>query len=344
MSTPTIARLKLVRDDARKRVDVLVDGQLFTAYIYPDSVMKPVLYPVVTAGGHRVTRGFPMDRVAGERVDHPHHVGIWLNYGNVNGLDFWNHSEAIPAERKHKFGTIRHRAIVDAHEDGSTAFLAVSADWLRPDGSMLIAERTDFRFSADGTDRIIDRTTTLTAVDGDVIFKDDKEGMIAIRVARGLEQPASKPEIFTDSEGRPTAVPVLNNDGVTGRYFSSEGPEGDDVWGTRGRWMTLAGRLGAEEVSVIMVDHPTNPGYPTYWHARGYGLYAANPLGQAALSDGKDVLNFNLKQGTSVRFQYRFVIHSGHRPGNEDIANRYAAFGSFMHVSYSIGGYHGSRQ
>jgi len=328
MNSVNMAPLKLVRDDGGQRVDVLVNGTLFTAYIYPNNIMKPVLYPVVTAGGHRVTRGFPLERVAGERVDHPHHVGIWLNYGNVNGLDFWNHSKAIPADRKHRFGTIRHRDILDAHEDGSAAFLAISADWLRPDGSQLIDERTDFRFSASATDRIIDRTTTLTAVEEDVIFKDDKEGMIAIRVARGLEHPASQPEIFTDSEGCPTAVPLLNNDGVTGRYFSSEGPEGDDVWGTRARWMTLAGHLGTEEVSVIMIDHPANPGYPTYWHARGYGLYAANPLGQAALSGGKDVLNFTLKRGTSVRFQYRFVIHSGPRPGNEDIAGRFAAFGS----------------
>lgn len=329
MHTPSMAHVKLVRDDVCKRVEVLVDGQLFTAYTYLDSIMKPVLYPVVTAGGHLVTRGFPLKRVAGERVDHPHHVGIWLNYGNVNGLDFWNHSEVIQADQKHKFGTIRHRAIVDAREDGSTAFLAVAADWLRPDGSLLIAERTEFRFSASATDRIIDRTTTLTAVTEDILFKDDKEGMIAIRVAHGLEQPASQPEIFTDSEGRPAAVPVLNNDGVTGCYFSSEGLEGDDVWGTRGRWMNLAGRLDEEEVSVIMVDHPTNPGYPTYWHARGYGLYAANPLGQAAMSGGKDVLNFTLKQGASVRFQYRIVIHSGVRPGNADIASCYAAFGSF---------------
>lgn len=62
-----MAGLKLVRNDNEKRVDVLVDGKLFTAYIYPDSIMKPVLYPVVTAGGHRVTRGFPLDHVAGER-------------------------------------------------------------------------------------------------------------------------------------------------------------------------------------------------------------------------------------------------------------------------------------
>lgn len=321
-------RLKLVRDDSEKRVDVLVDGQLFTAYIYPDTIMKPVLYPVVTAGGNRVTRSFPLDGVAGERVDHPHHVGIWLNYGHVNGLDFWNHSEAIPADQKHKFGTIRHRAIVDARENGTTAFLAVAADWLKPDGSLLLAERTEFRFAAAGIDRIIDRTTTLTAAAEEVLFKDDKEGTVAIRVARGLEQPTSQPDIFTDATGRPTAVPVLNNDGVTGRYFSSEGPEGDEVWGTRGRWMNLAGRLGDEDVSVIMIDHPANPGYPTYWHARGYGLFAANPLGQAAMSGGKETLNFTLKQGASVRFQYRFVIHSGARPGNADIASRYAVFGT----------------
>jgi hypothetical protein len=250
-----------------------------------------------------------------------------MNYGNVNGLDFWNHSEAIPTDQKHKFGTIRHRDIIDAHEEGALAFLTVTTDWLKPDGSRVLAERTEFRFAASDKDRIIDRTTILTAQDEDVLFKDDKEGMIAIRVARALEHPASQPEIFTDSEGRPTSVPVLNNDGVTGRYFSSEGPEGDDVWGTRGRWMNLAGHLDTEEVSVLIVDHPANPGYPTYWHARGYGLYAANPLGQAALSHGKDVLNFNLKQGSSVTFQYRFVIHSGSKPTNEAISDCYATFG-----------------
>lgn len=328
MASQPAPRLSLVRNDAGKRVDVLADGELFTAYIYPDMVMKPVLYPVVTCGGHRVTRGFPLDPVAGERVDHPHHIGIWLNYGNVNGLDFWNHSEAVPPARKHEFGTIRHRAILDMREDGATALLAVAADWRKPDGRVLLTERTDFRFAASATDRIIDRTTTLTAADGDVLFRDDKEGLIAIRVARAIEQPASAPAIFTDASGLVTAVPTLQNDGVTGRYFSSEGPEGDDVWGTRARWVTLAGRLQGEDVAVILIDHPANPGYPTYWHARGYGLFAANPLGQAAMSGGRETMNCTLRNGAALRFQYRFVIHSGHRPSNAEIAVRYAAFGN----------------
>ena len=71
----------------------------------------------------------------------------------------------------------------------------------------------------------------------------------------------------------------MDNTGVNGVYLTSEGTKGAAVWGTRGRWCTLSGTVGAEPVSIAILDHPQNPGHPTYWHARGYGLFAANPLG-----------------------------------------------------------------
>ena len=83
--------------EAERRVDVTIDGQPFTAYVWPTSLKKPVLYPIRTAKGTLVTRGFPLDPRPGERVDHPHHVGLWFNYGDVNGIDFWNNSDAIAA-------------------------------------------------------------------------------------------------------------------------------------------------------------------------------------------------------------------------------------------------------
>jgi hypothetical protein len=94
-------------------------------------------------------------------------------------------------------------------------------------------------------------------------------------------------------------------------YRSSEGIEGDDVWGTRGKWMNLSGIIDGENISVAILDHPDNIGYPTYWHARGYGLYAANPLGQKAMSDGKEELNFELPAGESVTFKHRVIVYSG---------------------------------
>src|SRR5882757_1995727 len=79
--------VKFVTDEKGKKVDVMIGGKLFTSYIYPDDLDKPVLYPVYTSKGTVITRGFPRDPRPGERVDHPHHVGIWFNYGDVNGLD-----------------------------------------------------------------------------------------------------------------------------------------------------------------------------------------------------------------------------------------------------------------
>ena len=108
------ARVDVVRKDAERRVDVLVDGKPFTSYIWPTTLKKPVLFPIRTARGTLVTRGFPLEPRPGERVDHPHHVGLWFNYGDVNGIDFWNNSDAIPVADRHKMGTIVHRDISNA--------------------------------------------------------------------------------------------------------------------------------------------------------------------------------------------------------------------------------------
>lgn len=301
----------LVRNDADRKVEVLINGELFTAYLYPESIAKPVLYPIKSAQGNDLTRGFPLDPRPGERVDHPHHIGLWFNYGDVNGLDFWNNSGAIPADKKSGYGSIVHTEILGTKESREGAELEVAADWIAQDGRILLKETTRFIFSSVGEKRFIDRITTLKAHGQDVSFTDNKEGMLGIRVARELEHPSDKPELFTDAKGIATTVPTLNNEGVTGLYRSSEGIEGDEVWGTRGKWVNLSGEIKGEKVSMAIVDHPKNPGYPTYWHARGYGLFAANTLGQKALSNGKEELNFKLKDGESVTFRYRIVVNSG---------------------------------
>jgi hypothetical protein len=255
-----------------------------------------------------------MDPAPGERVDHPHHVGLWFNYGDVNGLDFWNNSDAIPAKDAPKMGTILHRKIRKTENGKGVGALEVTTEWVNNAGKALLREDTRFEFRASRDGRAIDRITTLTALDEPVRFDDNKEGVIGLRVTRALEQPADKPEIFTDAQGRPTPVAVLNNEGVTGKYRSSEGKEGDAVWGTRGRWTTLSGVVQGESVTVAMLDHPKNVGYPTYWHARGYGLFAANPLGQKALSNGKETLNFKLAPGQSTTFRHRILIGGASTP------------------------------
>jgi Family of unknown function (DUF6807)/3-keto-disaccharide hydrolase len=300
---------QVIANEAARRVDITIDGKPFTSYIWPDTIKKPVLYPIRTASGTLVTRGFPLDPRPGERVDHPHHIGLWFNHGDVNGLDFWNNSDDIPADRAPKMGTIRHKRIVDV-KSGDRGELAVEMDWLQPDGTPLLREQTRFMFSGTGAARTIDRITTLTALDKRVVFTDNKEGTFGMRVTRALEQPADKPEVFTDASGKATKVAVLDNKGVTGEYTSSEGLKGDAVWGTRGRWCMLTGKIDAEPVTIAILDHPSNPNAPTYWHARGYGLFAANPLGRKVFKSDQPELTLTLEPGKSVTYRFRVAIRN----------------------------------
>jgi len=295
-------------NDTEKKIDVKIDGKLFTAYIYPDNVKKPVLWPIISQAGNMLTRSYPMINKEGDRTDHPHHVGVWLNYGDVNGLDFWNNSEAISPEKRDQYGSIYHRSIEKVESGKGNATLITTADWKSPDNTIMLEEQTSFNFIVQENVRIIDRITTLKTGIYEVKFTDNKEGMFAIRVARELELPSESPTELMDARGNVTRVEKMDNQFVKGNYRSADGVEGKEVWGTRSRWMKLSSEIKGETVALIIIDHPSNVGYPTYWHARDYGLFAANTLGQSIFSDGKNVLNFSMKKGESVIFKYRLVV------------------------------------
>ena len=316
----------LVDLPASKKVEVRYDGKLFTAYCYFDSTEKPVLFPIKTTSGVTITRGYPIVPRPGERTDHPHHVGLWLNYESVNGLDFWNNSDAITPEKKPHYGSIRHLKVVSKESKKDKARLETSSQWVDQTGKVLLDETTLFVFMKSGNDYIIDRVSTLEAKVPEVVFKDVKDGMLAIRVSRQLEQPSKENSKYVDAHGNVTTVPPSDVP-VTGLYANQEGVTGDNVWGKRSKWASLSGKQDGEEVSVIIIDHPKNPGYPTYWHARGYGLFAANPLGQKVFSEGKEELNMVLSQGQKAVFRYRIIIHSGSAMAAEAINKHADIFG-----------------
>lgn len=308
IKTSDAAHIQVVNNTASHEVQITIDNEPFTTLLYSDSLAKPVLFPIYAPGNIVVTRGFPLAPRAGESPDHPHHEGLWLNYENVNGLDFWNNSYAIPATKKNGYGAIK-KTTITAADGGETGALTYTASWVNNKQQTLLKETTRFVFSTSGSARIIDRITTLTAKET-VHFPDAKDGLLGLRVARELELPSSKPAAFTDAHGNITTVAPATAS-ANGNYLTSEGKQGDDAWSTRGKWCLLYGQKNNAPVSIAIIDHPKNPGYPTYWHARGYGLFAANPLGQKIFSNGKDSLEFSLRSGESVTFRYRIIIAAG---------------------------------
>ncbi|MDR2234177.1 MAG: PmoA family protein [Tannerella sp.] len=302
----------LVNDEAGQKVDVKMNGQLFTSYIYPSDFEKQCLYPIRTAKGTLITRGFPRDPRPFEQVDHPHHVGSWLNYGDVNGLDFWNNSYNIPADKKHLYGWIHHKKIVSMENGAKSAKLSVEAEWTDINGKGLLKEETTYEFIDEGDMRKIKRTTKLTSLTDTVVFGDNKEGMIAIRMDRAFEEPSTRPQTFTDAQGNATTVRSVNNEGKNGVYRNSEGNEkesGDNgVWGKPAKWVSLSADLSGEKVTVAIVDNKNNPGFPGYSHARGYGLFAHNDFGAQAYNPAAPKRVTTLLRGQSITFNHLIIV------------------------------------
>ncbi len=304
-------KIEFIKNPSDNRIDVKIDGKLFTSYCWPDNVFKPILYPVFTSAGTEITRGFPIKPKTGERVDHPHQTGMWLTYGDVNGSDFWGNGSKGLGEQNDNGGVIKHIKIDELSGGIGEGYIVTVESWTDKSGKELLAERTEYHFIAKGSTWIIDRVTTLTAGDKEVLMPDTKEGMFGIRVARQLELPSEGDITLYSADGHLTKVKEMSNEGISGDYRSSEGVTGLGVWGTRAKWMDLFGKIGDEKISLVICDHPKNPCYPTYWHARGYGLFSANPFGWNDFTNGKEQLNYSIPAGQSITFRYRVIISSG---------------------------------
>lgn len=298
-------KVEFKNDENGKKVEVFVGGKLFTAYIYPDNMEKQSLYPIMSASGKFITRGYPLNPRPFERVDHPHHVGLWFNFGDVNGLDFWNNSFAIKPEDKPKYGTVKFRKIVS--ENPANGMLVASSEWVDVSNKVLLNEEATFVFEGTDNFRSIERITKLTAKQL-VTFTENKEGLIGLRVDRAFEEPATKAEKFLDANGIVTEVPVMNNEGVNGVYRNAEGVKGGDVWSKRSPWVALRGVKDGETITIAILDNKANPNYPAWSHARGYGLFAANNLGGRIFDKNALEVKIVLKPGESITFKHKIVI------------------------------------
>lgn len=312
--------VKLIQAKTENRIDVFAGQLPFTSFLYPDTLEKPVLYPIYDAGQTLVTRGFPIRPRPGEPEDHPHHLGLWLTYENVNGIDFWNNSYAIPAEKKSQYGWIKTDHILEV-TSGSPGVLRYHANWVNQQNHVLMEETTRFTFSANDSQRMIDRFTELIA-DTAISLEDAKDGLLGLRLTHELQIPSSVSQQFTDNKGNTTRV--VPDSVANGNYLTSEGKKGDSAWSTRASWCKVFGKIGTDSVSIIIFDDAANPNYPTFWHARGYGLFAANPLGEKIFTNGKSSLNLKLRKGELLRFHYRILIQNGKTTPDPIYLNRLA--------------------
>jgi Methane oxygenase PmoA len=283
---PLAAQVKITQGTDRILVDI--DGKPFTAFFIGADNAKPYMHPLRTASGKIVTRSYPMETVEGEAKDHPHHRGLWFTHGDVNKLDFWGNEKSQKGSVSGGKGFVVTKKVVALKSGKKSGSLAVNFDWQDEKGKKLLTESRIVTFYSHSTERIMDFDIKLTAVEA-VSFNDTKEGTFAIRLATSLEEKHS------------------------GKMTNAEGRQGEkQVWGKRSPWVDYAGTLDGEAVGIAILDHPANPRFPTYWHSRSYGLFAANPFGVRDFENDKSKDGkFEIAAGQTVRFRYRVIIHPG---------------------------------
>ena len=250
---------------------------------------KPVLYPIIGPGGIPMTRNHPMKQdIPGEADDHPHHKSLWFAHGDVNGVSFWHEKGSIEVDPAKP-------VIVKQAADGKPCSISFHTLWKAPGGRIVCTDDTTISFVEVSGGLAIDWDTTVHASHGELTFGDTKEGTMAIRTHPSLRLENEPDRGVATANGR-----AVNSEGLTGR----------GIWGKRAAWVDYSGNVGGEHVGIAIFDHPGNLRHPTNWHARHYGLVAANPFGKRHFEGSGDG-SFHLPAGDSLRFRYRFVFHRG---------------------------------
>src|ERR1035437_4746511 len=190
LTLPLCAQVKIAQQ-GKEKISVEIDGKPFTDFYVGPETAKPYLHPLRTADGKVVTRGFPMvNDIPGEAHDHPHHRGLWLTHGDVNGYDFWANEDSQPGAGKGKGRVVLER--VDKFATGKkSGTVSASFAWKIPSGETLLIESRKMTFYSDPQLRTIDFDITLSPQQ-EVRFGDTKEGMFAMRVAAALEEDQPK--------------------------------------------------------------------------------------------------------------------------------------------------------
>lgn len=250
-------------DESSGILRIRCGGRPFAEYAY-SGYPKPHLGHILNADGISFTRDDE------HNPEHPHQRAIITGIGEVTlagheTLDFWNEPDGC--------GVILHRGF-----DFSDSGFVSRCVWQSPDGTPYLDERRGFEFSEAGGAAILDLTITLSADYGEIVFGATKEaGPLGIRVAD---------ELRGDRGGM-----IENAEGLTGEA---------GCWGKCSAWCRYSGLPGGKPASITVADDMRNERYPTAWHVRDYGLFAANNL---FFKGG-----YTLPAGESAVYRYRITF------------------------------------
>jgi hypothetical protein len=295
------AEANIIVRTADDHIDFLIGKELVARYHTGASVAKPYFWPLNAPGEVPLTRAWPMEKgKPGESTDHPHQKSAWFCHGDIipegielkhpikgiEGVDFWSEAKG--------HGRIACTGKIDRLDEGNEkrhGLLLTTNEWRTADGHKILDEQRTIHLYNLGDARLFVFDIDLHASVCPVTFGDTKEGSFGIRINDAIREEKGK-----------------------GKLVNADGKEGEKAcWGRVSAWCDYSGPIDDKTVGLAILADPKNP-YPTCWHARGYGLMAANPFGRAksgfpAMKERTDLVK--LAKGQHLKLRYGLLLHSG---------------------------------
>jgi hypothetical protein len=261
---------------SKTHIDFTSGKNLVTRYVIDPKASKPYFWPLNALPGVSVTRAWPMEDDKGTKKDHdhPHHKSAWFCHGdvipegleykkhikNVEGVDFWSE-------------TVGHGKIVCVRVDSpktskNQASIVTANEWRTAEGQKVLDETRTIHFYpfAPGANLLVLDVDLHASVCG-ITFGDTKEGSLGVRVKTSMRADRGK-GVLINAEGKSGEGKGSNKDRA-------------GCWGLVSAWCDYSGPADdAGTVAGISLFADPNNRIDTAWHARNYGLLAANPFGR----------------------------------------------------------------
>jgi len=278
------------------RIDVIIGNKPFTTYYFGAVAAKSYLMPLQTAKGLIISRPFPIGNDASKGDPkassfEPHQRPLYFAHGDIDGLNLWaepGFQKYYGGHSRQAYGHMTNPKIEEVHSGPDSGTMKASFALADQNGRVIGRETQSFTFAGDDRQRTIDCDFILKAEDGPLTLGDTKEGTFGIRLGPELSAPL-------------------------GHMINSHGAQGEkDIWGKPADWVDYSGAVSGQRVGIVVFDHPKSFRHPTTWHARGYGLLAANPFGAREFtSDPSKDGSWTIPERKSLEFRYRVVIYDG---------------------------------
>jgi hypothetical protein len=266
-SVPLVAA-KITAERAGSRINFTVGDKFFTSYIFSEDEKYPFFYPV----NGPVSGGSVTSMRNGE---YPHHSSLFFGCDLLNGGNYWQ--EGLERGRIISINTKILK------QGGDTAIITDECIWSRKEALSPVRDiRTIIITAPDANTRQIDveiRMEMLT----DVTIQKTNHSLFSVRMAADLS--------------------VLNG----GTMVNAEGLKNEEkTFGRPSAWIDYYGKCGNGVEGLALMQHPSNPWFPSPWFTRDYGFMSPTPMFWP-----ENGISTILKKGTVINLRYRVIVHSG---------------------------------